>query len=158
MPNSPTRRTDSGSRFIEATPETIYQALLDPKAIVAWRPPEGMRAEVHAFEPRVGGSFRMSFIYLDADARGKTAEHADIFEGCFLELVPKERMVERIEFESDDPAFSGAMVVTTFLMPSSGGTVVTIVCDNVPDGISQADHELGIASTLANLATYAEAR
>ena len=51
----------------------------------------------------------MCFSYTDSDhpVRGKTSEHADVFSGEFLQLVPNERIVERVEFESDDPAFGG---------------------------------------------------
>lgn len=130
--------------------------MLDPTAIAAWRPPEGMKAQVHVFEPRVGGTFRMSFIYLDRTMSGKTSGNADVFQGEFMDLVPNRRVVERVEFESEDPAFAGAMTVTTTLDAQPDGTKVTILCENVPSGISQADHEAGIASTLANLAAFTE--
>ncbi|WP_368911317.1 SRPBCC family protein [Taklimakanibacter deserti] len=144
--------------MIKASPSRIYEALLDPAAIVRWRPPKGMTAEVHAFDARPGGRFRMSFIYAErrSGTRGKTSEDADMFEGRFLELVPDRRVVELIEFQSDDPAFAGQMTVTTSLAPVAGGTEVTITCANVPPGISAEDHAVGMASTLANLATYTE--
>jgi uncharacterized protein YndB with AHSA1/START domain len=151
-------RTDTASRIIRASPRTIYRALLDPEAIVRWRPPAGMKAHVYAFDPREGGTFRMSFSYVDAshDVRGKTSDDADVFEGRFLELVPDERVVELIEFESDDPAFTGSMAVTTSLRAVDGGTEVTIRCENVPQGIRPEDHAVGMASTLKNLASFTE--
>lgn len=152
------KRTDSGARFIKASPQVIYRALLDPDAVASWRPPAGMRAEVLAFEPRAGGRLRMAFIYTGAEhaVAGKTSEHADVFEGRFVELVPDERVVEEIEFQSGDPAFAGAMTVVTTLEPVDGGTKVTMRCENVPDGIRPEDHAAGIASTLANLAAFTE--
>lgn len=150
------KRSDSGSRLIKAPPEAIYRAMLDPEAIAVWRPPDGMKAQVHVFEPRVGGTFRMSFIYLDRAMSGKTSGNADVFQGEFMDLIPNRRVVERVEFESEDPAFAGAMTVTTKLDAQPDGTKVTILCENVPSGISQADHEAGIASTLANLAEFTE--
>ena len=81
------KRSDSGSRLIKTPPEAIYRAMLDPTAIAAWRPPEGMKAQVHVFEPRVGGTFRMSFIYLDRTMSGKTSGNADVFQGEFMDLV-----------------------------------------------------------------------
>ncbi|PSJ60335.1 SRPBCC family protein [Pseudaminobacter soli (ex Li et al. 2025)] len=153
-----TGRTDTASRIIRATPHTIYRALLDPEAIVRWRPPAGMKAQVYAFDAREGGTFRMSFSYADAshEVRGKTSDDADVFEGRFLELVPDQRVVELIEFESDDPAFAGAMTVTTSLRAVDGGTEVTIRCENVPRGIRPEDHAAGMASTLDNLANFTE--
>jgi uncharacterized protein YndB with AHSA1/START domain len=152
------KRTDTASRFIHAAPETIYHAHLDAAAMAAWRPPEGMTGRFDAFEPRPGGRFRMVLTYADAAAAlGKTSAAEDVVGGRFAELVPNERIVELVRFESDDPAFAGEMRITTTLRPVSGGTEVTIRCDDVPSGISAKDHEVGLASTLANLATFTEA-
>ncbi|MEX0838305.1 MAG: SRPBCC domain-containing protein, partial [Parvibaculum sp.] len=65
-------------------------------------------------------------------------------------------VVELVEFVADDPAFAGAMTITTTLTPVPDGTEVHIVCENVPEGISAADHQAGIASTLENLAAFTE--
>jgi uncharacterized protein YndB with AHSA1/START domain len=152
------KRIDSGSRVIRASPQTIYRAFLDPVAVTAWRPPKGMKAHVYAFDPREGGTYRMSFAYTDIghDVRGKTSEHADVFEGRFMKLVPNELIVERVNFESDDPAFAGTMTITTTLTPVTGGTEVTIRCEDVPPGIRPSDHQKGITSTLENLAEFTE--
>jgi len=149
-------RTDAASRLIKALAETIYAAHLDPKAVATWRPPHGMRAEVYTFDVREGGGYRMAFVHEDASVRGKTADNADVFEGAFVKLVPNERIVERVVFQSDDPAFAGAMTITTTLTPVTGGTDVAIVCENVPEGISAQDHQVGMTSTLANLAAFVE--
>ena len=151
-------RTESASRVILALPDRIYRALLDPAAVARWRPPTGMRAEVRAFDAREGGTFRISLIYAEPGhrLRGKTSEHADVVRGRFLELVADTRVVELVEFESDDPAFAGAMTVTTTLAVVEDGTEVTIRCDGVPPGIRPKDHAAGIASTLAKLAALTE--
>ncbi len=152
------KRTDTASRVVAASPSVVYRALIDPAAIVKWRPPKGMTGAIFTFEPHVGGPFRMSLTYTDGGGHGKTAEQIDIIGGRFVELVPDDRVVEAIEFESDDPAFAGIMRITTLLVPSEGGTEVTIRCEDVPSGISAEDHQAGLASTLANLAAYTEGR
>ena len=151
-------RVDSASRIIKAPPHVIYRALIDPEALAAWRPPEGMTGEMLAFDGREGGLYRMSLTYIGTglELRGKTSEHADVVEGRFQELVPDRRVVEVVEFESDDPAFAGAMTITTALAEVPGGTEVTIRCENVPEGIRPEDHQEGMASTLANLAAFTE--
>ena len=149
-------RTDAASRVIRASPQKIYAANLDPKSVAEWRPPQGMKAEVYAFDAREGGGYRMAFVYEDVLVRGKTTEHADVFEGSFIALVPNKRIVERVEFQSDNPAFAGAMTITTTLIAVMGGTEVSVVCSNVPEGISAEDHQVGMASTLANLAAFVE--
>ncbi|WP_240339687.1 SRPBCC domain-containing protein [Halobacillus ihumii] len=76
--------------------------------------------------------------------------------GKFLELVPDKRIVQSVIFDSDDPAFSGEMRQKWLLEAISEGTKVTIVCENVPEGIRKKDHDEGLKSTLENLASFTE--
>lgn len=151
-----TGRTHSGSRLIRAPAEAIYAAFMNPAAMARWRPPAGMRMRIDEFDPREGGSFRLILEYQGKARGGKSSKKADIVNGRFEEIAPERKIVEQVVFESDDPAFAGIMVVTTTLTPVDGGTEVTIRCDDVPEGISEAEHEAGIASTLENLARYVE--
>ncbi|MFP2908538.1 SRPBCC family protein [Pyxidicoccus sp. 3LFB2] len=152
------KRTDTGSRVIKASPSTLYRAFVDPQAWLSWLPPKGMKGHLHTFDPRAGGTYRMALTYeLPEHANlGKSSENSDIVQGQFVELVPDERVVQRVEFESEDPAFSGAMTMTWKLTPVAGGTEVTIICENVPEGIRKEDHDEGLRSTLENLAAFAE--
>ena len=45
----------------------------------------------------------------------KTAAHTDTYHGCFRELVPNERVIEVIGFETSDPAMRGEMTITVEL-------------------------------------------
>jgi uncharacterized protein YndB with AHSA1/START domain len=156
--SSGTGRTHSGSRLIRAAPERIYDAFMSAEAMAAWRPPEGMKAKIFEFDPREGGVFRMALEYESEahDVPGKSSQHADLVQGRFGALVPARRIVEHVEFESENPAFAGTMTVTTTLEPAAGGTEVTIRCDDVPEGISESDHRAGIASSLEKLARFTE--
>jgi uncharacterized protein YndB with AHSA1/START domain len=152
-------RTDSASRVIKASPETIYKAFLDREAITIWRPPKGMQCYVFEFDPQQGGKFRMSFSYISQqhDVKGKSSAQEDIFHGVFKELIPNKKIVELVQFESDDPAYAEEMTVTTTLEPiGEEDTRVTFTFINVPTGIKPEDHQKGISSTLDNLAAYAE--
>lgn len=152
------KRIDRVSRVIEASAARIYAALVDPAAIVAWRPPKGMTARIHLFEPRVGGRYRMALFYGGGDGgRGKSTDASDVVNGRFAELVPDRLMVEQVEFLSEDPAFAGTMTITTRLRPlPDGSTEVTVACEDVPPGIAPADHEQGMRSSLDNLADFTE--
>jgi uncharacterized protein YndB with AHSA1/START domain len=152
------KRTDSASRVIKASPQTIYQAILDPEAVAKWRPPEGMKCHIYKFEPHQGGNFRMSFEYINTDHKvtGKTSKNADVFEGRFLELIPNKRVVELVKFESDDPSFNEEMKITTTLVAVEKGTEVRFTCENVPETIKPEDHQMGMNSTLQNLAAFTE--
>ena len=158
MARAPAERFDAASRVIKAAPRTIYHAFIDPDAIVSWLPPKGMKALVEAYEPREGGTYRMVLSYDQPghSAPGKTSEDSDVVRGRFLELIPNERIVQSVEFESDDPAFGGEMRMTWTLTRVPEGTEVSIRCENVPDGIRQEDHEAAFRSTLENLAIFTE--
>ena len=151
-------RSTRVSRIIKAPRRTIYQAFLDPQALVSWLPPGGMKGDVHEFDAREGGGYRMSLTYVNSahSPRGKTSEHTDVVRARFLELIPDERIVQLIEFESKDPAFAGPMTIKWTLADVPGGTEVTVLCEGVPEGIRPNDHEAGIRSTLENLAAFTE--
>ncbi|MGW1996825.1 SRPBCC family protein [Embleya sp. NPDC001921] len=166
-------RIDRASRVIAASPATVYDALLDRESLEAWLPPEGMRGRIERWDPRPGGGFRMVLTYLDpTDSPGKTSDATDVVDVEFGELVPAERVVQRAVFEADDPSYAGTMTMTWHLAADAGGdggggsgsdgdgdgdaTRVTVTAKDVPPGIDQAAHEVGIASSLANLAAYVE--
>ena len=150
-------RTDTASRSIDAPPDLVFAALVDPDALLAWLPPAGMHARFEHFDPRPGGSYRMVLTYEDSGgAPGKSTDDADIVEARFVEIVPGDRVVQAVEFASDDPALAGTMTMTWTVAARDGGTLVEIRADDVPDGIAAEDHAAGMASSLENLATHLE--
>ncbi|GAK40530.1 activator of Hsp9 ATPase 1 family protein [Paenibacillus sp. TCA20] len=151
------RRTDTASRVIKASPKTLYQAFVNPEALVTWLPPKGMSGRIDVFDPRVGGTYRITLTYeMDHDLPGKTSDNTDVSQGKFLELVPEKRIVQSVNFSSEDTAFSGEMIQKWLFETISEGTKVTIICENVPEGIQKEDHDIGLRSTLENLAIYTE--
>lgn len=150
-------RTDIASRVIATTPARAYAALIDPDALAAWLPPTGMRGRVERFDARPGGSYRMELTYEDpADAPGKATADSDVVEARFVDLVPDERVVQAVDFVSDDPRFGGTMTMTWTVTATEPGTRVEVRAENVPVGISAEDHAEGLAASLANLAVYLE--
>ena len=136
---------------IRARPETVYRALIDPRAIVQWRVPDDMRCEVHEFDARVGGRLRISLSYLADTGAGKTSTQTDTYHGQFLELVPGERVVEEDEFETDDPGLQGRMRSRITLAPHQGGTLLVAEHTDLPPGLSLADNETGWRMALRRL-------
>jgi uncharacterized protein YndB with AHSA1/START domain len=152
-----TGRTDTATRRINASAEVIYRALTDPDARVRWLPPSGMTARLERYDLRVGGGYRMVLTLTDpAAGAGKSTIDSDVVEATFVELVEGQRVVEAIEFESDDPTFAGTMTMTWQLTPLPDGTEVAIVASGVPAGIAPADHATGMQSSLENLAAHVE--
>jgi uncharacterized protein YndB with AHSA1/START domain len=146
------------SRRISAPPSAVYRALVDASAIAKWRVPAGMRSQVHEFDAREGGSFRISLTYDAPTGTGKSSAHTDTYHGHFVKLVPNAQVVEVFEFEAVDPELRGEMTMTTTLTDADGGgTDVLIEHEGVPDSIPVADNETGMRMALANLAKLVEA-
>jgi uncharacterized protein YndB with AHSA1/START domain len=146
------------TRIIKAPRQAVYRAFLDPEAVAAWLAPDNMQGQVHSFEAREGGQFRISLRYLNtADAElGKSAAGTDTYHGRFVRLVPDELIVEAIEFETAAPEFAGEMTMTVRLAEAEGGTEVSLAYENVPPGIRPEDNEVGSRSALAKLAALVE--
>ena len=150
-------RTDRASLLIHADRERVFAALTSPQALVQWLPPKGMRGRFERFDMREGGSYRLVLTYDDASgAPGKTSTDSDVSEVQIARLVPGERIVQEVDFETDDPAFQGTMRMECTLRSGNEGTTVEFEARNVPDGIRAGDHAEGLTSTLSNLAAFLE--
>ena len=158
MMDTESNAATQNTQFIQAAPEALYRAFTDPAALVDWLVPGDMTAKVHGFEHRVGGGYQMSLYYPPsaADAHGKTADREDRYTARFVELTPPSRIVEVITFHTDDPAFSGEMIMEVTLEPEGSGTLVSIRFKNIPPGIRPEDNEAGTRSSLEKLAQYVQ--
>ena len=140
------------TQYIEAPPSAVYHALVDPEAVATWMVPDGMTSQIHAFEAREGGEFRITLRYDAPTGAGKTTPQSDTYHGRFVELVPGERVVQAIEFESDDPTMRGEMSVTFTLTAWQGGTLLAASHDRLPPGLSPEENEVGWRVSLEKLA------
>ena len=113
-----------------------------------WLPPNGFTGKVHASDPRVGGSYRMSFTNFST---GTT----HVFGGEYLELAEHRRI--RYVDRFDDPNLPGEMLVTIELAPVSCGTELTIVQQGIPDAIPAEACYLGWQESLILLGKLVEA-
>jgi uncharacterized protein YndB with AHSA1/START domain len=150
-------RTDRASRLIDAPATRVFDALVDRDALEAWLPPRGMTARFERFDPTPGGSYRLVLSYADpCDAPGKSSADSDVVAARYIDIIPEDRVVQAVDFVSDDPSFGGTMTMTWSVEAVDGGTRVEIVAEDVPDGISADDHAAGMSSSLDNLARYVE--
>ncbi len=155
MPEGPSTEL---KRVIHAPRSAVYRALLDPDAVREWMVPDGMTSEIHSFEPREGGPFRISLTYDEPTDTGKTSSQTDTYHGRFARLVPDTEVVQVVEFESDDPLMAGEMTITYRLLDADGGTELVGVHENLPSGVSPADNELGWRMSTDKLARLVENR
>lgn len=146
------------SRHIRAPRAKVYATLLNEQAVPKWKVPDGMTCQVHAFDPREGGAFRISLTYHAPTGTGKSSAHTDTYHGRFVKLVPNEQVVEVDEFETEDPALQGEMTITfTLADAANGGTDLHAVHEGLPPGVSPADNEYGWRISLGKLAALVEA-
>jgi uncharacterized protein YndB with AHSA1/START domain len=147
-------RIDSATQVIVAAPEVVYFALMKPAARAVFLPPAGMTGRLESWDARPGGGYRLVLSYDDATTPGKSAANTDVADVRFVEIDPPRRVVEEVDFVSEDPRFSGTMTMTWTVEAHPDGARVSISARDVPEGVSEADHTAGMTSTLANLDAY----
>jgi uncharacterized protein YndB with AHSA1/START domain len=119
--------------FIEASPEVIFQFLVDPAKYVEWGGAEAV------LDPRPGGTYRA--------LTGGTHWGA----GEFLEVDPDRRVV--FSFGWDEPGHpipAGSTTVEIDLEPSAAGTTVRLTHRGLPED-AVGDHTGGWDHYLARL-------
>ena len=134
-------------RVLATKPDKLYRAFTEADAMAKWLPPDGFTCTVHHFEPKAGGTFKMSF-------RNFTTGASHSFGGEYMELVPGQRI--RYTDTFDDPNLPGTMKVTVTLKAVSVGTEIEIVQDGIPDLIPPEPCYLGWQQSLQNLAKLVE--
>jgi uncharacterized protein YndB with AHSA1/START domain len=134
-------------RVLKAPPQRVYKAFLNADGLAKWIPPSGFTCKVHQMDPKVGGTFKMSFTNFE---NGQS--HS--FGGTYLELVANEKL--RYTDVFDDPNLAGEIVVTVLLKPVSCGTDISITQEGVPEVIPLDMCYLGWQDSLNQLAMLVE--
>lgn len=78
-------------REFEAPRELVFKAFTDPKLLVKWLGPRGMKMTIDHYDSRSGGSYR----YVHTDDKGNSYG----FHGVIHEILPPERAIQTFEFE-----------------------------------------------------------
>jgi uncharacterized protein YndB with AHSA1/START domain len=119
--------------FIEASPEVVFQFLVDPAKYVEWGGAEAV------LDPRPGGTYRALM--------GGTHWGA----GEFLEVDPDRRVVFSFGWEEPGhPIPAGSTTVEIALEPSAAGTTVRLTHRGLPEDAVD-DHTGGWDHYLARL-------
>ena len=134
-------------RVLKSTPDRVYRAFLDPDAMAKWLPPNGFTGKVHSIEPRVGGTYKMSF-------KNFTTGESHSFGGKYLELVPNERIRHTDRF--DDANLPGEMVTTITIKQVSVGVELNVVQEGIPEAIPAEACYLGWQESLTLLTQLVE--
>jgi uncharacterized protein YndB with AHSA1/START domain len=135
-------------RVLRTTPERLYRAFLDADAMAKWLPPNGFTGKVHHMDPKIGGTYKMSFTNF-------TNGTGHSFGGTYLELAPHERI--RYTGKFDNANLPGEMQTAITLRKVFCGTELNIVQEGIPASIPAEACYLGWQESLALLAKLVEA-
>ena len=136
-------------RVLNAPPERVFKAFLDPDALVKWMAPHGFTAKVHHLDPQVGGSYKMSFTNFSTG-------HSHSFSGKYIEIVPNQLL--RYTDQFDDPNLPGEIQLTVEIKPVMVGTEVNITQEGLPDVIPVEACYLGWQESLYLFSLLVEAK
>jgi uncharacterized protein YndB with AHSA1/START domain len=134
-------------RVLRATPEKIYRAFLDADALAKWLPPNGFTCKVHQMDPKVSGTYKMSFTNF-------TTGKSHSFGGTYLELKPSERICYTDKFDAS--GLPGELRTTITLNPVSCGTELNITQEGISSAIPVEACYLGWQESLMLLAKLVE--
>jgi uncharacterized protein YndB with AHSA1/START domain len=134
-------------RVLRTKPEKVYRAFVDAAAMAKWLPPYGFTCTVDHLDPKVGGTFKMSF-------ENFSTGHGHSFGGLYQKLVPGELIQYTDKF--DDPNLPGEMQVTVTLKAVACGTDVNIEQSGIPEMIPVEMCYLGWQESLVQLANLVE--
>jgi len=122
---------------IDASPETVWEFLVDPEKIVRWK------GIVAALDPRAGGAYRCEVI------------PGHIATGEVLEIDPPRRLVHTWGWEGQDDVPPGASTVEYELVPEGAGTRLRFTHRGLPTREAADSHTTGWDHYLPRLAVAA---
>ncbi len=123
---------------IAASPETVWQFLVDPAKAVRWM---GVAASLDA---RPGGRYRVEVL------------PGDVVLGEFLEVDPPRRLVHTWGWETSSGSVPpGSTTVAFDLVPHGDGTLLRVTHAGLPRGTAEDRHARGWDHYLPRLAAVA---
>lgn len=148
---NPTRATypDDHTLVLErefaATPEVVFRAFTDPKALAEWYGPQGMKSVIHELDLRPGGAYRLDMQGDDTYPLG----------GKYVEIAPPKRLSFTWRWLNEEqPEMEVETMVTVELSARGGGTLLKLTHTRFPTTSERGMHEQGWTSTFESLAAH----
>lgn len=113
--------------WVAASPERVWEAYFTPEQFHRFFSPEGLSIPLDSvvIEPWVGGRFTCTMVFDDTGVENPN-------HGTLLEFDPPNRFVGGEQLEWIDGEFRS----TWTFDEESGGTLITVVQEGLPDGIA----------------------
>ncbi len=130
-------------RRLKAPPAKVFAAWTDPEKIKRWMGPAEFKTAQAETSLRVGGRYRFVMLSPQGDT------HA--VSGVYREVVASEKLVFTWAWDAapgDEPYES---LVTVLFKPDDGGTLLTLIHEQLFDEESRDGHEKGWSGSLDKL-------
>jgi uncharacterized protein YndB with AHSA1/START domain len=134
-------------KVLKASPEKVYRAFTEAKALASWLPPYGFLCTVHELDAKVGGTYKMSF-------HNFSTGNSHSFGGKYIEMKPGEFLKYSDKF--DDPSLPGEMITTVWLRKVMVGTELKVTQEGIPAAIPAEMCYLGWQDSLDKLTRLVE--
>ena len=140
------------NKFVQAPPQRVYDAWLDPEQLKQWWMPDANAACSEAqIDAQVGGDFRITL---------GSGEQAHIAVGQYLELDPPRKIVMSWSWEMN-PAMAADSLITIELLetdnpydPETPGTEIIFTHEKLNTAVERSEHTSGWWNTLRALGYY----
>jgi len=134
-------------KVLKASPDKVYRAFTEAKALASWLPPYGFLCTVHELDAKVGGTYKMSF-------HNFSTGNSHSFGGKYIEMKPGEFLKYSDKF--DDPSLPGEMITTVWLRKVMVGTELKVTQEGIPAAIPAEMCYLGWQDSLDKLTRLVE--
>ena len=133
-------------RRFKAPPAKVFAAFTDPEKVKHWMGPGEMKAVRAESEVRVGGRYRW---VMQSPAGG-----IHDVGGVYREIVPNEKLVFTWAWKAEPPDTPHESLVTVLFKADGGGTLLTLIHENLFDEDSRNGHEKGWIGAFDKLEKY----
>jgi len=132
------------TRVFNAKPEEVFKAWVDPKQVAEWYGPEGFTNEIHEFDAREGGVYRLTM---------KGPDGAHPLRGTFLTIDKPKKLVMTWQWGEAgvDGSMGGASEVTVEFKDVGGKTEMTMTHAKLANEKSKEMHSQGWSSSFNKL-------
>ena len=130
-------------RLLKASPAKVFAAWTDPEKIKRWMGPGEIVAVRVDADARVGGRYRI-------EMRRPSGETHNV-GGLYREIVPNEKLVFTWGWDPAPGDVPHESLVTVLLKADEGGTLLTLVHEQLFDEESRVGHESGWKGALDKL-------
>ena len=131
------------TRTLNAKPEDVFKAWIDPKQVAEWYGPEGFTNEIHEFDAREGGAYRLTM-------KGSDGEHP--LRGVFKTIQTPKKLVLTWQWEKEgEGSMGGESEITVEFKDVGGKTEMTMTHAKLANEKSKEMHNMGWSSSFNKL-------